>query len=158
METGNTDWSRSVTGVVLRGGRVLLCRHTYGGGKGLFIVPGGYLERGETPGEALKREVLEETGVTVEPGRLIGVRFSEKDWYAAFAAEYVSGEAVSDGDENDMVVWMDIGEALGREDVPGLTKALIRCAQAGEGFVQVEYDTPSGSVRDDLYALPAADE
>lgn len=49
MERGSTDWGRSVTGVVLREGRVLLCRHTYGGGKGLFIVPGGYLNHGETP-------------------------------------------------------------------------------------------------------------
>lgn len=152
MERGNTNWSQSVTGVVLREGRVLLCRHTYGGGKGLLIVPGGYVEHGETPQEAVKRELLEETGVTVEPGRLLAVRFGEKDWYAAFAARYVAGEAVSDQDENDLVVWMDTAEALARPDVPGLTKALIRCALAGEGFSPMPYDTPSGPVREDLYA------
>ncbi len=154
MERGNTNWSQSVAGVVLREGRVLLARHTYGGGKGLLIVPGGYVEYGETPQEAVKRELLEETGVAVEPGRLLGVRFGEKDWYAAFAAEYVSGEAVSDQDENDLVVWMDAAEALARPDVPGLTKALVRCALGGEGFLPMAYDSPTGAVRNDLYAAP----
>lgn len=156
MERGNTNWSQSVTGVVIREGRVLLARHTYGGGKGLLIVPGGYVEYGETPQEAVRRELLEETGVAVEPGRLLAVRFGEKDWYAAFAAEYVSGEAVSDQDENDLVVWMETGEALSRPDVPGLTKALIRCALEGEGFLPMPYDTPAGRVEHDLYAWTGA--
>jgi len=52
----------------------------------------------------------------------------------------VSGEAVSDSDENDSVVWMDIAEALNREDVPGLTKTLIQCALKEEnGFIQIPY-------------------
>ena len=153
MNHENTDWTRSVTGVVLKDGKALLCRHTYGGGKGLLIVPGGYLERGERPEDAVKREVLEETGVAVEPGRLLGVRFGEKDWYAAFAAEYVSGEARSAGDENDLVVWMDTEEALIRPDVPGLSKALIRCALQGDGLLPLPFDTPSGAVGEGLYAL-----
>lgn len=142
MNHENTDWSRSVAGVVLKEGKVLLCRHTYGGGKGLLIVPGGYLERGETPEEAVRRELREETGITAEPGRLLAVRFGTKDWYAAFAAEYVSGEAVSDQDENDLVVWMDAAEAL------------VRCALGGEGFLPMAYDSPTGAVRNDLYAAP----
>lgn len=152
MEHGNTDWSRSVTGVALREGKVLLARHTYGGGKGLFIVPGGYLNKGETPEEALKREFMEETGVVVEPGRLIGVRFGKKDWYAAFQAAYVSGEAVSDGEENDLVVWMDVEEALSRPDVPGLTKALIRCAlEKSGGLSHQPYETAEGVDAASLY-------
>lgn len=40
MENGNTNWSQSVTAVVIKEGRVLLARHTYGAGKGLLIIPG----------------------------------------------------------------------------------------------------------------------
>lgn len=145
MESGNTDWGKSVTGVVLREGKVLLARHTYGGGKGLLIVPGGYLQQGESPEDAVKREVLEETGVQVEPERLLAVRFGEKDWYAAFLARYVSGEAVSDHDENSEVVWMDTAEALGRADVPGLTKSLIECALTGGGFLSLPYEGQRGT-------------
>lgn len=128
MEHNNTNWCQSVTGVVIKDNKVLLARHTYGSGKGLYIVPGGYVEYGEMPQDAVKREIFEETKIVAEPKNIIGIRFNEKDWYVAFSAEYVSGEATSDGDENDAVVWMDIPEALNREDVPDLTKQLIRCA------------------------------
>ena len=44
MEEKNTNWQKSVCAVVLREGKVLLARPTYGAGKGLFITPGGYLK------------------------------------------------------------------------------------------------------------------
>ena len=140
MEHNNTNWCQSVTGVVIKDNKVLLARHTYGSGKGLYIVPGGYVECGEMPQDAVKREIFEETKIVAEPKHIIGIRFNDKDWYVAFSAEYVSGEASSDGDENDAVVWMDIPEALEREDVPMLTKQLIRCALKEEnGLVQIPY-------------------
>ena len=128
MENNNTNYSQSVTGVAIKDGCVLLARHTYGAGTGKLIVPGGYVEFGESPIDAVKREFLEETGVTVEPRALIAVRFNSHDWYAAFSVDYISGEARSDNDENDEVVWMEIDEALSRPDVPNLTKELIKCA------------------------------
>lgn len=45
MENGTTNWGQSVTGVVIKDNKVLLARHTYGGGKGLLIVPGGVCVR-----------------------------------------------------------------------------------------------------------------
>ena len=140
----NTNWNWSVTGIAIRDGRVLLARHTYGGGKGKWIVPGGYLENGESPEDAVKREFMEETGVVVEPSDVIGIRCSEKNWYLAFRAEYISGEARSDGDENDAVEWMPIDDLLVREDVPDLTKELVRCALAGTGLQEITYNTHHG--------------
>ena len=136
-----TNWSQSVGGVCLRDGKVLLARHTYGAGKGMFIIPGGYVDFGETPEETLVREYQEETGITVKAGKLLGMRFSAKDWYAVFEAIYIQGEARSDGDENDQVVWMDINEALAIESVPVLTKKMISCAISGKGFELTPYDS-----------------
>ena len=136
-----TNWSQSVGGVCLRDGKVLLARHTYGVGKGMFIIPGGYVDFGETPEETLVREYQEETGITVKAGKLLGMRFSAKDWYAVFEAIYIEGEARSDGDENDQVVWMDINEALANESVPVLTKKMISCAISGKGFELTPYDS-----------------
>ncbi len=51
-------------------GRILLIRRA---DNGLWAMPGGGLEVGETPAEGVVREVLEETGVTCEPVTLIGV-------------------------------------------------------------------------------------
>ena len=63
MEHNNTNWCQSVTGVVIKDNKVLLARHTYGSGKGLYIVPGGYVEFGEMPQDAVKREIYEETKI-----------------------------------------------------------------------------------------------
>ena len=51
-------------------GRVLLIRRGDGSG---WSLPGGFMEPGETIAECLVREVLEETGLKVEPERLVGV-------------------------------------------------------------------------------------
>ena len=40
-------------------------------GKKKFMLPGGTSEKGETPKDALKREVFEETGFVIEVGELI---------------------------------------------------------------------------------------
>lgn len=144
MENKNTNWGQSVTGVVIHEGKVLLARHTYGGGAGKLIIPGGYVENNETPQAALVREYLEETGVKVEPQNIIGIRFNMHDWYVAFKAKYVSGIPKSDQDENSEVIWVTVEEALNREDVPDLTKKIIQSAiSENEGLKYTEYESNS---------------
>lgn len=144
MNEQNTNWGQSVTGVLIKDGKVLLARHTYGTGTGKLIVPGGYVNYGETPQNALIREYSEETGIKVEPEGIIGIRFNIHDWYIAFRVRYVSGEAVSDNDENSEVLWIDVNEALIREDVPDLTKKLIQSAVSGDmGLQKTDYDSIS---------------
>ena len=151
MNHDNTNWGQSVTGVVIKDGKVLLARHTYGSGKDMLIIPGGYVNLGETPQEALKREFMEETGITVEAADIIGIRFNMHDWYVAFRAEYVSGEAVTDHDENSEVLWLEIEEALARNDVPELTKELISSAVSEKkGLCYQEYE---GSKKHAPYSL-----
>ena len=154
MDNENTNWGQSVTGVVIKENKVLLARHTYGNGKGMLIVPGGYVNFGETPQDALVREYMEETGVKVKPINIIGVRFNMHDWYIAFRAEYVSGEASSDNNENSEVLWIDVDEALSREDVPELTKKLIQSAGSKEhGLEYKDYNANTKHAPYSLYCL-----
>src|SRR6185436_11811839 len=59
-----------VSAVILRPGGVLLQRRS---DNGLWGLPGGGVEPGESVREAVAREVREETGLEVEPLRVIGV-------------------------------------------------------------------------------------
>lgn len=154
MGNENTNWVQSVTAVVIKEDKVLLARHTYGGGKGMLIIPGGYVNVGETPQQALIREYMEETHIEVKPTDIIGLRFNMHDWYIAFRAEYVSGEASSDNDENNEVLWIDVETALSREDVPELTKILIRSAISKEnGLNYKEYQGNPKHAPYSLYCL-----
>ena len=53
-------------------GRLLLIKRGHAPGAGLWSLPGGRIEPGETDAQALVREMREETGLLVEPGALIG--------------------------------------------------------------------------------------
>lgn len=51
------------TAYLVRDGRTLLLKHKK---LGMWLPPGGHIEEGETPDEAVLREVLEETGLEAE--------------------------------------------------------------------------------------------
>jgi ADP-ribose pyrophosphatase YjhB (NUDIX family) len=55
------------------GGRVLLLRHVFRGGSG-WGIPGGFIEKGEQPEEAVRRELREEVGLELAEVRLIQAR------------------------------------------------------------------------------------
>jgi 8-oxo-dGTP diphosphatase len=55
-----------------RDGRLLLIKRGHEPGAGLWSLPGGRIEPGETHQQAVAREVLEETGLRVECRRLLG--------------------------------------------------------------------------------------
>ena len=54
-------------------GRVLLARRANEPFKGYWDLPGGFLEEGEHPLDALRRELREETSLEVEPLDFVGV-------------------------------------------------------------------------------------
>jgi 8-oxo-dGTP diphosphatase len=55
----------AVGAIVFRSGRVLLVRRGHPPSQGLWAIPGGRIELGETLQEAAEREVREETGLTI---------------------------------------------------------------------------------------------
>src|SRR5439155_22290654 len=62
-----------VGGIVVDGGRVLLVKRGHEPLKNEWSLPGGAVELGETLESAIAREVLEETGLTVEVGPIVDV-------------------------------------------------------------------------------------
>jgi NAD+ diphosphatase len=54
-------------------GRVLLGRRALEPDKGLWDLPGGFVDEDEHPLDALRRELREETGLEIEPQAFLGV-------------------------------------------------------------------------------------
>ncbi|HSK67873.1 MAG TPA: (deoxy)nucleoside triphosphate pyrophosphohydrolase [Candidatus Limnocylindria bacterium] len=112
-----TKTSRNITEVVAalvrREGRVLICRRPAHKARGLlWEFPGGKVEPGEAPREALVRECREELGVTLEVGEL----------YMRVVHEYT-----------DITVGLGLYEARVPEGEPqALEHAEIRWALPGE--------------------------
>jgi ADP-ribose pyrophosphatase YjhB (NUDIX family) len=61
-----------VQGLLERDGRVLLARRAVEPRRGLWDIPGGFLEEGEEALDGLRREFREETGIEVEPVAWLG--------------------------------------------------------------------------------------
>jgi 8-oxo-dGTP diphosphatase len=66
--------SKPCVGVfVLEEGRVLLVRRSVEPFKEYWDIPGGFLEEGEHPEQGAVREIKEETGLIVEPTKILGI-------------------------------------------------------------------------------------
>ena len=63
----------AIGAIVIHDGALLMVQRANDPAKGLWSLPGGRVEQGEYLADALKREVLEETGLEVEVGELAGI-------------------------------------------------------------------------------------
>lgn len=104
-------------------GRLLLIQRGHEPGKGLWSVPGGRVENGESDPEALVREVREETGLIVSPGRLIGRvqrgAYDIRDYHAT-----VTGGVLVPGDDADAAAWANPEEITTFPITEGLVETL----------------------------------
>ncbi len=78
---------RVIAAVIERDGKILICRRkNKDGSPGQWEFPGGKIERGETDGQCLARELREELNLHVCAGARMG---AAKHDYGTFAVEVV---------------------------------------------------------------------
>ena len=94
----NRKTIKVVAAVIRDGDRIFATQRGYGDFKGGWEFPGGKIEEGETPQEALAREIIEELETEIAVGELVDT--IEYDYPAfhlsmdCYWAEIVSGEVV----------------------------------------------------------------
>lgn len=100
-----------VVGAVIRRDGLILCarRGLAGSLPGMWEFPGGKIEAGETPREALEREITEELNCRVQVGDEIVLTAHEYDFgvvnLTTFYCELIDGEPTLS--EHEAVVWLD---------------------------------------------------
>jgi ADP-ribose pyrophosphatase YjhB (NUDIX family) len=109
-------------------GRLLLIQRGHAPGAGLWSLPGGRIEAGETDAEALVREMAEETGLVIETGPLIGtVRRPTRDGGVLDIRDYaatVTGGTLRPGDDAADARWVEASELGSLPLTEGLVEAL----------------------------------
>ena len=109
-------------------GRLLLVRRGRAPGRGLWSLPGGRCEPGETAAATAVREVREETGLAVTAGAVVGrVQRAGPDgavYVIDDVACVVTGGELAPGDDADEVRWVDAAGLGGLPLTDGLVEAL----------------------------------
>ena len=103
--------------------RLLLIRRGNEPGRGLWSVPGGRVEPGESHAEAVVREMSEETGLVVEPGALVGTVRRGPYLIADYRCAVVGG-TLRAGDDATDARWCDAGALASLPLVPLLYDTL----------------------------------
>ena len=123
----------AVGAVVFKDQNVLLVKRGKAPAKGVWAIPGGRVELGETLKQAAEREVLEETGIRIKAGDPIysfeiidhdenrEVRFHY--YIVDLDAEYLDGE-VTPGDDADDAAWVSVDD-LNKRNVNPRTLELL---------------------------------
>ena len=117
-----------VGAVVVSDERLLMVRRGRNPGAGKWSIPGGRVEPGETPEQAVSRELTEETGIRGACEGLMGSLERQGPGYHFVILDYRmrpvgTGDPVA-GDDAAEVAWVPLGEVTGRALVEGLGRFL----------------------------------
>jgi len=131
----------AVSAAIIRGGKVLVVRRAGPPALGVYTMPGGVVEAGETLTEAVQREVREETGIEIAVGGLAGHRevilrgadgrVERHFVILCFASRWVSGEP-SLNEELDEARWVTPAEIAHLKTTEGLLP-IVEAALAAIG-------------------------
>ena len=86
--------------------KILLVQRSFNPHKGKWTLPAGFINAGEDPAEAARRECLEETSLNVRVTRILDIHAGREhlggaDFIIVYQAEVISGELLAADDADD---------------------------------------------------------
>ena len=129
---------RAVSAAIFHEGRFLLVRRGRAPARGLYAFPGGRIEPGETPAEAVRREVMEETGARVASiAHIVDLALSSEreegrvEFILSVHSAAYAGGTIMAGDDADMALWLTLGE-MAQLPLAGSVYEIAQRIAAGE--------------------------
>ena len=130
---------RAVSAAILHEGRFLLVRRGRAPARGLYAFPGGRVEAGETLIEAVRREVMEETGARVALVRhIVDLALSSEreegrvEFILSVHSAAYAGGTIEAGDDADMALWLTLAEMAALPLAGSVYEIAQRLAAEGE--------------------------
>jgi ADP-ribose pyrophosphatase YjhB (NUDIX family) len=118
----------AVGAIVTYAEQLLLVQRGPGSGEGLWAIPSGRVELGETLAEAVIRELFEETGLQGVCGRFVGwAEIIDEHLHAVvldFEVDLLEYAEPVAGDDAIDARWVPLGEVAGMALVPGMAEFL----------------------------------
>ena len=121
----------AVSAAIIRDNRVLIVRRATPPAEGLYTLPGGGVEAGESLHDAIRREVNEETGISIEPVALAGHReairrdadgkVARHFVIMAFTCRWIAGEPALN-EELSEARWMELPDIATLKTTDGLAE------------------------------------
>jgi len=160
MSGGASRITVGVGGFLVRAGRLLVVRKTYGPWAGLWAIPSGYVEPDESIVETIEREVLEEAGIRGRADALVAIRHlvapEVNDTFLVFTMAHVSGEPRPDGVEVSEAAFVPLGELSTAADAAPFTKAAVARIPGAAALRLEDYRPPAGRLGERSYLLYAS--
>lgn len=129
MASPQTGPILAVSVAVWSNNRILLVQRGKAPNKGLWALPGGKVEFGETLAEAAIREMREETGLDVDPEHLFSIqniRAQNNHYSLHSVTAVVTGGILKAADDATDAIWIAEVELVNLATVPNLASLLER--------------------------------
>jgi len=117
----------AVGAIVIRDRSLLMIQRGRAPNRGRWSIPGGRVETGESLADAVRREVLEETGLEVVVGDLVGILEVPGDPHYVildYAAAPAGDQEPRAGDDAAAVRWVPFAQVRGLECTPRFVETL----------------------------------
>jgi len=149
------NYSLGVGGVLWNNDKVLLVQRGHNPGKGMWTIPGGYVDQGESIGEAIIREIQEETGIKAKPLSIIGFRdcpAEKHDTYIIFLMQFLGGNLQGQLEEVSDLGFFTLKECYALP-IPSLTLSALEASRSVSQGLEINSVVKLSSTLSTLYQI-----